>query len=41
VREILTRELAKVYAAVADDKHIYRDNAAASADMALSVNKQK
>ncbi|GMA69175.1 tRNA-dihydrouridine synthase [Leuconostoc litchii] len=36
VREILTRELTKVYAAVADDKHIYRDNAIASADMAAS-----
>lgn len=36
VREILDRELARVYAAVAADQHIYRDNAAASAEMAAA-----
>lgn len=37
VRTVLARELAKVYDAVANDKHIYRDNAAASADMAAAT----
>ena len=37
VRQILTRELARVYEAVASDQHIYRDNAAAIADMAMAT----
>lgn len=37
VREVLDRELARVYAAVAADQHIYRDNAAASAEMAAAT----
>lgn len=37
VREVLDRELARVYAAVAADQHIYRDNAAASAEMAAAA----
>ncbi|CAM3157472.1 tRNA dihydrouridine synthase [Leuconostoc rapi] len=36
VRDVLSRELPKVYAAVAQDKHIYRDNQAASDDMAAA-----
>lgn len=36
VRDILNRELAKVYATVASDEHIYRDNSAASEDMAAA-----
>ncbi len=37
VREVLDRELARVYAAVAADQQIYRDNAAASAEMAAAT----
>ena len=37
VHEVLDRELARVYAAVAADQHIYRDNAAASAEMAAAT----
>jgi len=36
VRDILDRELAKVYAEVAADEHIYRDNGVASADVAVA-----
>jgi len=36
VRDILDRELAKVYAKVAADEHIYRDNGVASADLAAA-----
>ncbi len=37
VRDILKRELDRVYAAVASDQHMYRDNTAASADMTATT----